>query len=431
MKKSMFLVLSALMAISMALAACQTATPAATTAPAGATTAPVVATTAPLVTIAPQNPGLNSDAAKVDPAYFDQKEMDLELSLMDKPALNPTDPIYEQYLVDNTVQTTQYKKAPPYTICFSNSGIGNPWRVTGLTDMVEEAKLHTIGDPNNKDSLIKKLVVVDAQSKDEKQIADIADLVAGKQCDILIVASNTTIALTPAIDAACAAGLPVIEFDRYSQSTCPIVKERSIGGYAFGAAAAQFIIKNLPNGGNVLALRILPGVDVLEQRWGAARQLFEKAGNINIIGVEFTNDDNATTKSIVSDYIARFGKVDAVWMDAGATSVAALEAFSDAGVPYGIVTGEDQEDYLQMWKADNLTAIAVSFSTYQWRTAIIAALKVLQGQPVQGNWYLPQPSITKDNLDQYLDPQMVNSPNFYAMCGCQDMPTYPAAWQAK
>jgi ribose transport system substrate-binding protein len=294
-----------------------------------------------------------------------------------------------------------------------------------MTDMNEEVKLHEASQPNHTDTLIKEFINVDAQGKDEKQIADIADLVAGGKCDILIVASNTSSALTPAIDAACKV-LPVVEFDRYSLSNCAIVKERSIGGYAFGAAGAQFIIDNLPKGGNVLALRILPGVDVLEQRWGAARQIFEKAGNINIVGVEFGNGDNATIKSIVADYIAKFGTIDAVWMDAGATSVAALEAFKDAGKPYPIITGEDQQYFLKYWKDNSLKAIAPSFSTYMWRTAILASLQVLQGLPVQGRWYLPQPLITNDNLDKYYNPKMPAL--HYAQCGCEGMPTYPEAW---
>ncbi len=32
----------------------------------------------------------------------------------------------------------------------------------------------------------------------------------------------------------------------------------------------------------------------------------------------------------------RFGNIDAIWMDAGATAVAALEALDDAGKPYPI-----------------------------------------------------------------------------------------------
>jgi ribose transport system substrate-binding protein len=77
-------------------------------------------------------------------------------------------------------------------------------------------------------------------------------------------------------------------------------------------------------------LRILPGVDVLETRWSAAKHIFEEKG-IKILGAEFTDGDRAKTKSIVSDYIARYGQIDAVWMDAGATTTAAIEAFEDAG----------------------------------------------------------------------------------------------------
>src|SRR6266511_5563076 len=75
-------------------------------------------------------------------------------------------------------------------VCFSNAGTGNPWRVTGLTTIKAEAKLHPeIGE----------LTIVDAASKDDKQISDLADLQT-KKCDALIVSPNTTTALTPAVE---------------------------------------------------------------------------------------------------------------------------------------------------------------------------------------------------------------------------------------
>ena len=134
---------------------------------------------------------------------------------------------------------------------------------------------------------MKNFYHLDAQGDDAKQIADIQDIIntPGK-CDILIVASNTSEALTPIVEKACEV-MPVVQFDRYAQTDCPVVSERTIGGYAFGISGAQFIVDNLPQGGNVLAFRILPGVDVLEQRWGAARKIFEENPQLNIIGVEF------------------------------------------------------------------------------------------------------------------------------------------------
>ena len=60
---------------------------------------------------------------------------------------------------------------------------------------------------------------------------------------------------------------------------CPVTFVKPIGGYGFGIAAAEFIAANVPKGGKVLALRILPGVDVLETRWAAAKRIFDENGH--------------------------------------------------------------------------------------------------------------------------------------------------------
>ena len=136
-----------------------------------------------------------------------------------------------------------------------------------------------------------------------------------------------------------------------STTDCPVTFIHPIGGYAFGADAAEFLKEKVKPGGKILALRILPGVDVLETRWSGAKGIFDEAG-LNVVGVEFTDGDAAKTKSIVSDYIQREGTLDGVWMDAGATAVAAIEAFEDAGQDVPPITGEDQNDFLTKWKDD-------------------------------------------------------------------------------
>ena len=155
------------------------------------------------------------------------------------------------------------------------------------------------------------------------------------------------------------------------------------------------------------------------------RLAFEEAGDINVVGVEFGDGDNAKVKSIVTDYLDRFGTIDAVWMDAGATAVAALEAFEDAGQPYPIIVGEDQQDFLQKWQENDLNGISPTFPTFQWRTPIIAGLQILNGEEVPMVWRLPQPIITNDNLRNTCQANM--PPLHYAMCGCEDMPDFPEA----
>ena len=350
-----------------------------------------------------------------DPAEFERQK-----ALLTVAPQGPEGKPWEQNLGGEKVDTAKYKKPGPYKLCFSNAGVNNPWRVVGFTNMQAEV------EANKAD--IASFTHADAEGKDDKQISDINAFVNSGQCDALIVSPNTTAALTPAVEEA-AKKLPVVVFDRGVDSKAPVTFINPIGGYGFGIQGASFIAEKIPAGGSVLALRILPGVDVLENRWAAAERIFKEKG-IKVVGAEFTNGDNAKTKAIVEDYLNRFGKIDGVWMDAGATAVAALEAFEDAGKPYPVINGEDQQDFLQKWKKNKLTAIAPTYPTYQWRTPVIAAIRILKGEPVVGpTWKLPQPAITAENLDKFVNDKM--PPLHYALCGCEQMANYPARWGGK
>jgi ribose transport system substrate-binding protein len=357
-------------------------------------------------------------------SFDDPKEFQHQRELLQMKPEGPADKPWEQHLDGAMVDTGKYKKPGPYKICFSNAGVGNPWRVVGWTTMQAEVEVEKAD--------IAKFTVADAEGKDDKQISDIKAMLSSGACDILVVSPNTTAALTPAVEEACKK-IPVITFDRGTTSQCPVTHIVPIGGYAFGIVGAEFIAQHVPTGGKVIALRILPGVDVLETRWSAAKHIFEEKG-IKVLGGEhngdFTDGDRAKTKSIVADYLAKNGQLDGVWMDAGATSTAAIEAFEDAGMKYPVITGEDQQDFLQAWKNNKLTAIAPTYPTYQWRTAIMAAVKVLKGEPIPAPvWDLPDPAITQANLDKFVSEKL--PPLHYGMCGCEGMPGYPERWGVK
>jgi ribose transport system substrate-binding protein len=346
--------------------------------------------------------------------FFVQEDYEKQLAQRTMQPEGPSDKPWEQAIEPQMVDTSEYKSNSK-RVCFSNAATDNPWRQVGWKTMQQEVKLHKG----------MKFTAVDAEAKDDKQISDIESMVSGGKCDALIVSPNTTATLTPAVEAACKE-LPVIVFDRGVETDCPVTFIHPIGGYAFGADAAEFLKEKVKPGGKVLALRILPGVDVLETRWSGAKEIFD-ASELNVVGVEFTDGDAAKTKSIVSDYIQREGQIDGVWMDAGATAVAAVEAFEDAGAEVPPITGEDQQDFLVKWKEDGLTAVAPTYSNYQWRTPIIAAERILNGEEVPKEWVLPQPKVTQENLDQYIKEGM--PPLHYALCGCEDMPGFPEVWK--
>ncbi|MGW5735195.1 MULTISPECIES: substrate-binding domain-containing protein [Streptomyces] len=352
--------------------------------------------------------------------FFEQDEYERQLKLGEQTPQGPDGKPWEQMLEPEMTDTARYEKkgSGGTHLCFSNAGVFNPWRQVGLKNMKAEVKLH---------EEISDFTVLDAQGKDDKQISDIQELAGNKDCDALIVSPNTTATLTPAVKEACGK-LPVIVFDRGVETDCAVTFVNPIGGYGYGAVAADFLVDKVKPKGKILALRISPGVDVLETRWSAAKLAFDKS-ELEVVDAKFTDGDPAKTKSIVADAISRHGSVDGVWMDSGATAVAAVEAFEDAGVDVPPITGEDQQDFLQAWKDKKLTAIAPTYPTFQWRTPVIAALRILDGKEVPKEWKLPQPTITRANLDEYLQEGM--PPLHYAMCGCQKMPGFPGDWGGK
>src|SRR5690606_11124581 len=102
--------------------------------------------------------------------------------------------------------------------------------------------------------------------------------------------------------------------------------------------------------------------------------------------------------------------------------VAVLEAFEDQGMEPPAISGEDQQQFLEKWSKENLTAQAPSYPTYQWRTPVIAALRVLSGEQVPHEWIRPQPGVTAEDLDQYRVEGV--PPLHYALSGCLDMRDY-------
>ncbi|MBN9345107.1 MAG: ABC transporter substrate-binding protein, partial [Devosia sp.] len=72
-----------------------------------------------------------------DPAEFAKQKAQLTGAFN-----GPADSPWLQYAGDAMADTAKFKKDGPWTICFSNAGVNNPWRVVGYTDMTEEVKNH-------------------------------------------------------------------------------------------------------------------------------------------------------------------------------------------------------------------------------------------------------------------------------------------------
>ncbi|KQO96875.1 substrate-binding domain-containing protein [Leifsonia sp. Leaf264] len=376
-------------------------------------------TTDPSVT-APSDDAAATEEAEVE--WFDQALFDKQDAERGVVPEGPDGKPYLQYINAEMVDTGEFASEGAKKGCFANASISNPWRQTGWITMNEQLKV--LQDAG----AISELETRDAQDSDDTQIADIDYFINEANCDFFVISPNSTAAMTPAVERACDTGKPVIVFDRGVQTDCPVTFIHPIGGFAWGIDSANFLIDNLSEGDKVVALRILPGVDVLEQRWAAAEKLFGEAG-IDAVDY-FTGADPVEIKKIISDELAK-GDVKGVWMDAGDGAVAAIEAFEDAGVDYPVMTGEDELSFLRKWKDTGLTGLGTVYSNFQWRTPLLAAQKIFAGEEVPKEWVLPQSPVTSDDLDEYLKANEGMPDGHYAKFGGEDLPGYPTVWQER
>ncbi len=358
---------------------------------------------------------------EVDADFFVQADFDRQLAQRDVEPDGDSATPWLQAIEPEMTDTSAFAKTGAQTLCFSNASVSNPWRVTGFITMQQQVEVL------KSEGVISEFRVSDAADDDNKQISDIQAFVDAGDCGAIIISPSTTATLTPAVEAACASGVPVIVFDRGVNSDCMATFIHPIGGYAYGADGAEFLVENLEAGDKVLALRILPGVDVLENRWAAASKIFDES-DLEVVGAEFTGGDGAKIKDLVTQYLQR-DDVDGIWMDAGDGAVAAIEAFEDAGKDYPVMVGEDELSFMRKWQETDMTAIAPVYSNFQWRTPVLAAQQIWAGQEVPKEWVLPQEPITDDDRDEFLDRNKDMPSLHYAKFGGEDLPGFPDVWK--
>ncbi|MFC5728589.1 MULTISPECIES: substrate-binding domain-containing protein [Nocardioides] len=363
-----------------------------------------------------------SDGASSDSEWFAQADFDQQREQMDATFEGNPDEPWLQYIDGPMTDTSKWKTDKPMKACFANASISNPWRQTGWITMNQQLKV--LED----NGVISEMETRDAGDDDNKQIADIDYFISEGNCDAFIISPNSTAALTPAVERACETGKPVVVFDRGVETNCATTFIHPIGGYAWGIATADFLVDNLEEGDKVVALRILPGVDVLETRWGAAKKIFDENG-IETVDY-FTGANPEKIKSIITDEITK-GEVHGIWMDAGDGSVAALEAFEDAGMDYPVITGEDEMSFLRKWEETGLNGLAPVYSNFQWRTPLLALEKIAKGEEIPTEWVLPQEPITEEERDDYLEANNGMPDGHYAKFGGEDLPGYPDVWQER
>lgn len=312
----------------------------------------------------------------------------------DVPALNPAlEP------VEGSAEVTGKEvDKDAFVLGLSNISVVNTWRVQMIEEAVHEAEIQPA---------VSEMIVTDAGGDVSKQVSDIEDLVS-RGIDALLVAPGSEVALNGVLQSVYDAGIPVIIFS--SDATPDDYTVKILGDDVdFGRAGAQFLADTLDGKGNVIAVRGISGNSIENDRWSGVEEVFANYPDIKVIDEGFADWAYDKGKQVCESLLVAHSDVDAIWSSGGAMTQACAEVIEDYGLPMIPMNGEGNNGFLRIWQEMDLDTVAPQYPTWFGQQAVIAAVRLLEGETVYQDYALRPEPITKDTIAEYYRPELNDS----------------------
>lgn len=231
----------------------------------------------------------------------------------------------------------------------------------------------------------------------------VLEAIVQKHPNAIIIDPTDATALAGPINAAIAAGIPVMTTGNNVNGTqrFTAIAASSIQG---GQLGAQELMKQAPQGGDVVFVHIKPGISSIDDRYAGFKQGFASQSSYNLLPALYAGQDSATQAAgLVSAELTAHPNIAAIFASNVITAEGAANAIQAAGktgkvAVLGYDAGPQEVTDLQ---AGTITAL-VSQNPFQiGQLAIQNTVKYLGGDhsmPVDQP--LTPVVITKDNLAQ-------------------------------
>lgn len=282
---------------------------------------------------------------------------------------------------------------PPWTIGFSQDTMDHPWRAFMVTSAEAQAKKYP--------DLVKEFIYTDAKGTNEKQIADVEDLIA-RGVDLIMMSPREAQALVPAVEAIKKAGIPLVVLDR------EIVGDDYnvfIGGNNLQLAEGlgKHVLEKVGETFNYLELEGIPGATPTIQRHQGFSGQLEGKPDIKLLDSRPANYDLAPAIPIAEDWLTRFrGQFQVIYAHNDPMILGAINVLKEAGYKPGdvyLIGVDGQREAFQAIKDGWLQATSI-YAT-GGSIGLDMAVRVLKGEPVPKRITTETPIVTKENVDEF------------------------------
>ena len=296
-------------------------------------------------------------------------------------------------------------KKGPYRIALANGYIANTWRI----QMIQTAKAYA-SQPAIAAKL-KEFKVVSTGEDVAAQIAAINNFIDSGY-DAIVVNAQNPAAFKPVIKRANDAGVILVAFDNILDTEDAInvnVDQKGLGMYW-----ADWLVKNVPNGGKILEVRGVSGTSVDRDRHDGIHEVLDKSGKkwdvVEVIG----KWDDPTTQKATADAIAVHKRFDGIASQGGDTGL--VQAMIDAKHPFVPVGAETENGFRKFcgkFASQGLKCASGGTGPAQVAVAIHTAIAALEGQVLPQSVKLPLARVEDPNFKDGQDYFSDQSDNFF------------------
>lgn len=234
-----------------------------------------------------------------------------------------------------------------------------------------------------------------------KQVSQMEDLIANK-VDVICLVPGTTVTAMAQIDAAIAAGIPVVNVNIMSENPKVLGRIRS-DDYEQGRLQGEFIAKALNGKGNVVMMSGVSGVSAFVSRAKGFKEYVEKYPDIKILSEQWTPNATDRGLKLMEDWSQTFTKIDAVYTGADRLAIGAAQALRAQGKKAGdvaITTVDYNDDTERFVREGWISAAMAQTPVLMGRWGVRVALLALEKKPIPDKLFTPNYVMTKENADK-------------------------------
>ena len=236
----------------------------------------------------------------------------------------------------------------------------------------------------------------------DQQVSILEDQIL-KKVSALAVVPGGVAEVTPVLDKAKAAGIPVLIVDNdtpWPGKLCYIGTDNRVGG----KLAGEYVVKTLGGTGKVAIIRGILGIATHDDRVAGFQEAVAKAPGIQIVTIQPANSERTLGLTVMENILTSYPDLNAVFATSDQMALGAMEGLA-AQRPKGkvhLVGFDAGKEAVRAVKSGAISAVIAQYPRNMGTQAVETAVKVIRGETVAKVIDTGTKLVTTENADEFL-----------------------------